>query len=116
MAQLTTIEIQTTDWIVKQDTVFIIFRKWIPLAKEPTDWKPKEKIKISSKRLAQLFEYPVKSNSAQKLARKDKGHHYILIKGKFHQQYIIVINKYVGAFSKLYIIFEWKNHCLGIFS
>lgn len=45
-----------------------------------------EKIKISSKRLAQLFEYPVKSNSDQKLARKDKGnHHILLIKGKFHQ-------------------------------
>lgn len=33
-----------------------------------------------------LFEYPVKSNSDQKLARKDKGdHHILLIKGKFHQ-------------------------------
>lgn len=40
------------------------------------------KIKISSKRLAQLFEYPVKSNSGQKLARKDKGDHHILLINK----------------------------------
>lgn len=69
--------------------------------RNPQAENQRKKIKILSKKLAQVFEYPVKSNSSQKLARKDKGDHCIIIKGKFHQQYTIVINKHVGAFSKL---------------
>jgi hypothetical protein len=46
----------------------------------------------------------------------DKGDHYILIKWGKAQARTIIVTMYVDAFSKLHILFELENSCLGISS